>query len=237
MPLKRTAQEILDSANTELGLPLSQIGYLSNSQASKQALALMNGLVYDLARLHDWQFLMSVAHLVGDGVSDHFDLPPDYFRFVDQTMWNSSNMRRMYGPDLPQTWGWLKYGILGAGINYRYRVDNNKLEIYPVPAAGVTFDFYYINNKWVLNANQQYVQSITAASDTPVYDSRLVITGTKVRLWAQKGLDTTNLVEEFNFALDSEKGIAQGAAAISLVGGCTEPLISIYNLPESGYGE
>jgi hypothetical protein len=74
--------------------------------------------------------------------------------------------------------------------------------------------------------------SITAAGDIPQFDSRMLITGLKAKLWAQKGFDTTVLQKEFNYMLDSEKAMVQGAKVINLSGDSSYFLLGYGNVPD-----
>lgn len=79
--------------------------------------------------------------------------------------------------------------------------------------------------------------SVTAAGDIPQFDSRMLITGLKAKLWAQKGFDTTVLQKEFTYMLDSEKGMIQGARVINLSGDSSRYLLGWGNIPDgSTYG-
>lgn len=234
-----TAQAILDSANSGLGLPLSQIGFTSTDQTGRQILTMLNDVGSDLCRAHDWQFLLLTATFTGDGVKDTFDLPADYGRAVNQTLWASSDRKVAYGPTSPSMWGWLNYGIEGPSMlgNYRYRVVQNKIQVFPVPADGAVFTFYYICKNWVTGGEPPYTPAdeVKNGTDVPVFDKRLITAGCKLRLWGQKGFDTTELTAEFNFLLASEKGVSQGAPVLNLAGDRGHYYIDQFNVPEDSW--
>lgn len=240
MPNIVTAQEILDAANLELGLPVVKFGTSSSDQTGRQAAALMNSVGDDLCRVHDWQFLESTADWTGDGVTSEFDLPADYGRMVNQTLWASSSSEPVAGPRSPQAWGWAKYGLVGSvgTATYQYRIINNKLNVFPTPVAGEIFTFFYIVKNWVKSGPPSNLpkSSLTLGTDLPLFDRRLMVSALKARLWGQKGFDTTQVQAEFNLVLQSEKSITQGAAVINLTRSEPYAYISTENIPDGGWG-
>lgn len=228
MPILATAQEILTAAGDELGLTVGQIGALQTGNTGVQALALLNSLGDDLVKVYDWQFLMFTHRFQGDGVLTSFPMPADFGRTVNQTQWAENMKRPMQGPLTPQQWGWTQFGIVSVGVFYKYRILQNEFAVFPTPGNGEFFDFFYIGKNWVYDPlTSTYKDTITAGTDQPVFDRRLMISGLKMRLWEQKGFDSTKLAQEFQFALDAEKSEGQGAQAISLSG----PLDTFYLNP------
>jgi len=149
--------------------------------------------------------------------------------------------RPMQGPVSPQVWAWNKFGLVAAGVYFQYRILHNKYAVYPIPGVGQEFALYYISKNWVIDGsspdpqNPIYIDRVIRATDTPLYDRRVMISGLKVKMWAQKGFDTTTLQEEFNYLLASEKAQNQGAPVINLSGGRGHLLINWSNVPDGTY--
>lgn len=237
MAIQATAQQILDQAHHELGLPISGIGTSQESQTYTQMLALLNAVGLDLVGNHDWQFLQEVANFVGDGVAASFDLPPDFGRIVNQTLWNTNNRRLVAGTLNAQQWGWTQYGIVSTGIYYRYRIHKDKLEVFPIPGVGEEFSFYYISKNWVKDSLVlgTYKDAVEFGADTPVFDRNLMTAATKSRLWAIKGFDVTTLNAELMYILEGEKGQNQGAPCLSLTARGGLHLIDGLNVPDGSW--
>lgn len=214
-----TAQQIVDRACSELGLASSSLNIgLVNVQGT-QALSLLNSLGDDLVTGHDWQFLEGIVDLVGDGVTSEFDLPADYGRVVNQTLWSTNNKLPMEGPMSQQQWGWLNYGIVSVGVFYRYRILNNKLAVFPALRDGEHVKFYYIKKNWVIDRDTVNTKDqLVYADDVPIFDRNLMIKGLKVRLWNQKGFDTTTLTREYDEFYHAYLGQNQGAPVVKLSG-------------------
>lgn len=237
MPVRATAQEIIDAALSELGLPTATIGSAQEGQLQIQARALLNRLGDDAVKVHDWQFLLKTANFVGDGVNSTFPFPTaDFGRTVNQTEWALNNKRPMIGPLSPQQWGWTQYGIVSVGVYFRYRINNNELEIFPVPGALEQFALYYVSKNWVMDEFGVSKDKITSGSDVPMFDRGLMIAGLKLRLWAIKGFDTTQLAGEYNYRLQAEMGQDQGAAVLNLGSNDGFHYIDTANIPDGSWG-
>jgi len=233
-----TAQEIINAANNELGLPAVAFNSTTGDTLSVQSLALLNALGQELVRAHDWQFLEKTMNFIGDGVVDVWDLPSDFGRQVNQTQWSTKDQRPMMGPDSPQVWAWSQYGIVSVGVWFRYRIVGNQYTLFPVPGSGEEFALYYISKNWVQDPTlpNSFKPLVTKSSDVPLFDERLLIAGLKLKLWAQKGFETTVLQGEFNYMLNNFKAQTQGAPVIDLAGRSGQLFISWQNTPDTGFG-
>lgn len=235
MATRATVQFIIDSALAELGIQSGTVGAANQELNVTQSLALLQSLGRDAINVHDWQFLMETANFTGDGVTTLFDMPADFGRQVNQTQWALNNKRPMIGPLSPQQWGWTQYGIVSVGIYFRYRILSNQFTIFPVPGVDELFAFYYISKNWLYDVSNTPKDVITAGTDTIMFDDRLMISGLKLRLWAAKGFDTTQLSAEYNYALQAQMGQDQGAAIIHLSGGDGFHYIDASNVPDGSW--
>lgn len=217
----RPAIDIANQSLQELGLPTAQTIMSELGDATGfQIMGLMNGLGAQLVKANDWQFLEKTAEFTGDGVKNVFTMPSDFGRVVNQTMWASKNKRPVFGPLTAQAWSWVQYGIVSVGVYYRYRIIANELHVFPTPAAGEQFHFYYISKNWVFNDsdpdNIVWRDKIEQDSDVPVFDDTLMVAGSKFKIWAAKGMDSRALWEEFNYLLNADKAQTEGAPVINL---------------------
>lgn len=236
MATRATVQYIIDGALAELGIQSGTVGAANQGQNVTQALALLQSLGRDAINVHDWQFLMNTANYTGDGTTTSFTMPNDFSRIVNQTEWALNNKRPMIGPLSPQQWGWTQYGIVSVGVYFRYRILDNLFTIFPVPAINERFAFYYIQNNWLQSASGDLKAVITAGTDVVFFDDRLMIAGLKLRLWAARGFDTTQLATEYNYILQAQKGQDQGAPVIQLSGTDGFHYIDTSNVPDGSWG-
>jgi len=236
MATRATVQVIIDRALGELGIQSGTVGVTNQEQNVAQALALLQSLGQDAVAVHDWQFLMETANYTGDSSTTAFPMPSDFGRIVNQTEWALNNKRPMIGPLSPQQWGWTQYGIVSVGVYFRYRILDDNFTIFPVPGAGEEFAFFYIKKNWLLDETNTPKSSITAGSDVVLFDDRLMVSGLKLRIWAAKGFDTTQLASEYNFQLQAQKGQDQGAPVIQLSGTDGFHYIDTSNVPDGSWG-
>lgn len=232
-----SAGDIIESALQELGLGTVSLAAGAADSTGYQILGLLNSLGDELLRTYDWPLLLNTVNLVGDG-SDTFQLPADFGRQVNQTQWATQDKRPMQGPSSPQVWAWNQYGVVAIGTYYQYRFVANQMQVYPTPAAGTEFSFYYMPKNWVL-LNGDLAdprERVTTANDTVLFDRRLMVAGLKLKFWAAKGFDTTILQKEFDYMLSSEKSQTQGAPVLDLCGPYVAPLLGWGNVTDGGWG-
>lgn len=233
-----TVLQLVNKALQSLGLPqVLTIVSSQDDQTGFQMMGLLNELGTQMIRAHDWQALEKTQQYVGDGVTVAFPLPSDYGRMVNQTQWSSKNLGPMRGPVSPQGWSWIQFGIVSAGFVFRYRIIDNMFHVYPVPAQDEKINFYYIQKYWVTDSLGQPKDQVTEDTDTVDFDDYLMIAGIKFKLWSAKGLDATELGQEFQFMLSTEKAQTQGAPVISLDRGNQSFLIGFQNVTEGGWNQ
>ena len=231
-----SVKDIANRALQELGLPTAlTIMSEDGDPAGFQLMGLQNALGLQLTKIYDWQFLEKTVEFTGDGVTTEFDMPADYGRMVNQTQWSSKNKRPMYGPMSPQGWSWVQYGIVSVGVYYRYRIINDKFHVFPTPAAGEKFHFYYISKNWLVNNSSGtpvFRDKIESDDDFPLFDDERMVTGAKLKLWSAKVMDIRVLSDEFYYILEACKSETQGAPVIALDSRWEHLYISGQNVPD-----
>lgn len=237
MGVQASVLVIVNQALQELGLPSVPTAVSApDDQTGFQALGLVNMLGTQLVKTHDWQFLEQIATFTGDGVTNEFDLPADFGRIVNQTEWSSTNRRPMYGPMSPQGWSWVQFGIVSVGVYFRYRILRNKFAVFPTPGPGETFHLYYISRNWVWDpVTLMYKDKAEEDADEPVFDQFLMVCGTKFKLWNAKGMDATDLGNQFSYMVEAEKAQSGGAPVISLDSRWDYLYISGANVPDGSW--
>lgn len=232
-----SALKIVNRALQEIGLPqVATITSSADDQTGFQALGLLNALGAQLIKVHDWQFLEKTQTFIGDGVTTEFDMPLDYKRIVNQTQWSSKNKRPMYGPMTPQGWSWVQFGIVSVGVYYRYRILDNKFVVFPVPADQEELNFFYISKNWVWDPILLvYKSEVENDTDEPIFEDYLLTAGVKFKLWAAKGMESSELGREFEYMLATEKGQNQGAPVIQLDKRWDYLYISGQNVPDGSW--
>jgi hypothetical protein len=227
MPNYADANTIIGQAAQELGL--GAVTVTATDATGFQMLGLLNALCDEIYRVHDWENLERVMNFQGayvvpptipPSLETRFPLPTDFGRPINQTAWAVNNTRAMSGPVNAPVWSWLQYGVVSNTLLFQYRLLDGVYQLYPAPGVGEQFALYYISKNWNYDAYAEpdpvYNSRITKNTDVPQFDWRMLVAGLKVKLWAQKGFDTTTLTTEFQYLLQAEKGQLQGAPVINL---------------------
>jgi len=177
----------------------------------------------------------------GQASETAFDLPEDFYRFIDQTQWNNAMRFPAVGPVAPQ--GWMTYMVFPISANFTLTWQIRQRQIYflNAPAApGQDFRFMYLSRALVQDADDPtlYKNVANKNGDTFQLDGILMTLLTRVKWLEAKGFDSGPAVRDFLLAFDSRIGAEKGANILNMARGRQDyPYIGIGNLPEASlYG-
>lgn len=231
-----TALQVLSQVAGELGLPrpVTVVG-LSDVQ-SVQLLSLLNSAGNELQLYYPWeQFTSEFSVPTVDGQPD-YDLPADLAYFVDQTQWDRTNHWPLLGPKSPQEWAWLKGSLVAALPRQRYRIANNKLMIWPVPAGVTNITMEYVSKYWVSNSAAPLLSdTIIRDNDVLKYNQWLLVKFVKLKFCELKGLPTKAVLADFMRIFNSLTGKDTGGRILSLAPTFTSPLLGPGSVPEGSW--
>lgn len=165
-----------------------------------------------------------------------YPMPDDFGRMVDKTQYNKSNRWSIIGPKDAQEWQWLKASYVTTGPRMRFRMMGNKFVLWPMPSAILVLGFEYVSNAWVIAQNGTLKTKATNDSDTFRFPDRLIVLGTKLKLFEIKGFDTTAVLQDYIRELDKWKASESGADTLSLAPKYPNLLLTQNNIPDTGYG-
>ena len=105
-----------------------------------------------IAKAHDWNILTTRATITGDGTTTAFDLPDDYDRMILKTKLTGedSNLDLVKVEDLDQ-WDYFQ-NHPGTTVPGYWIVLGGQLQVFPAPATGVTYSYYYITKDRVTSS-------------------------------------------------------------------------------------
>ncbi len=128
----------------------------AQDDTTRQIHGLLNEGIVELSTRYQWQHLItttSFVHANGTGYLA-FDLAtlPDFHSMCSHTLWDSAAGLEVMGPLDEVEWASL-IATSVASANYQFRLKNNKIYIYGVPAvpASVPFTFSYLSQYGVYN--------------------------------------------------------------------------------------
>jgi len=164
--------------------------------------------------------------------------PGDYDRQIDRTHWDKTKHWEMLGPQTPQQWQFLKSGFISTGPRIRYRTSGGYFQIWPAISSAEYLGFEYISSFWV-NSTGSFApdkSAFTVDTDTCSFPDRLMVVGLKLKYFQTKGFDTSALVKEYQMQLDISKANDGGSQTLSMSPRLSQLLISVDQIPDSGYG-
>jgi hypothetical protein len=204
----------------------------------------------ELFTQYEWPELVKTAELQvlttdppnpGYGTEKSYDLPADFFRFIDQTQWNASMRFPAVGPVAPQ--GWMTYLVFPISANFTltWQVREGKIWFLNPPASpGQTFRYMYLSNATVRDADDLNLYKNVASKngDTFLLDGLLITLLTRMKWLEAKGFDSSAAARDFATAWDGRVGAKKGANILNMAGQRHGyPYIGIGNLPEASlYG-
>lgn len=243
--MARTLIEIVTAAIDEIGhheVPTTIIGN-SNSTAKKSR-AIMQTAGEVIARAHPWQVLQkehTYTMVAGqEGYDPPSDIRADWARLAG-TSWDRANEWPMYEPLTPRQWHALKSGVVQTAVHRWGRIRGDQMLIWPAPTVtedGHTLVYEYISRNWI-SSGGAFVDRWATDADTPVIDDFLLHLEFKWRFLASSRLPHQSEYEDAAAQIDIAKARDGGAPRVNLAlsrDNHETPLISLENVPETGFG-
>jgi len=233
-----TAQAVLNQVSGELGLPRpSSITGLTDVQ-SLQLLSLLNAAGNELLLYYPWDtFAKEWAFTTSFATAD-YALPEDYAYFIDQTQWDRSNRWPLLGPKSAQEWSWLKGALVAQLPRMRYRIQDNKFKLWPVPQGTTTYKLAmeYITKYWVTNtAEPVLADMITRDNDVLLYDPWMLVKFVKFKFYELKGFNTAGVNADFLRVFNALTGKDVGAKILSLAPKITNQYLGPWSVPDGSW--
>lgn len=207
-----TIQTAVNSASLRVVGTVPAAVFSSTDQVIIEMLDLARDVAEDIARAYDWRDLTKIAVFTGDGSTTSFPKPADYDRMVQ-------------GEDIvdPPSWFWGYQPVVSVSEwlkRERYAwispggwiLLGGAFQFYPAPTG--TAEFPYITKNWVLSANGTPKPAFTEDSDTFVLDESLLTLGLIWRYRAQKGLDYSEDMANYNSSLSQLMAKDKGSRVI-----------------------
>jgi hypothetical protein len=175
------------------------------------------------------------------GQSD-YELPADFQRVIDATLWDRSRFWSMRGPQSPQQWQLYKSSVIGrASIQRRFRfrqIDGAQMfSIDPVPTDnGSALVFEYVSNGWCFSESGTRQTSWQADTDTFALDTFLFKLGMTWRMMRRLGFSYQEERDEYDREVMKAMAKDGGQAILDLTPNDHLTLIGPWNLPETGFG-
>lgn len=238
-----TALSLIQDACGELGLaqPSGSL-YSSTDPLVQQLASLANREGKDLARRKNWAALTRQASFttVAQELQTSF-IPSDLDRFVTDSMWNTSTVRKVFGPMTPQEYERYQAYPIFTSVNPAAIIFNNgsgqQFYLQPAPAAGQTIQYFYVMTTWAQATGGGALKAaFSADTDVALIPETLITLGIKWRYKMAKGFDYSQdkqIYEQQVEQFASRDG--GGAPVLNLNYGLGRFTYRPYNVPEGSW--
>lgn len=164
---------------------------------------LVNEVAADVAKYQDWQALVRVGTVTGDGSTTSFALPADYDRMLQNTAVQDLS-----------TWFWgfgffndINQFLLSEAMGFTpfpggWIIYGDRLRFSPAPGTAQIASFPYITKNYATAASTVPKAQFDADSDVSLLPERLLTLGLVWRWRENKKLDASGDQEAFIKALD-----------------------------------
>lgn len=182
---------IIQTACRRIGILAPNAAVTSTDQQIIQIVAICEEEGQELAARYSWQALQTEATfttLAAELQGAVSTIAPGLGYILNDTIYNRTLQRPVYGPSSPQKWQADKASQL-TGPWSSFRVKGDALYFYPAPEAGDSCYFEYASRNWVSTSAGSASDTWTNDADTPLLDDQLLTLGTIWRWKQAKGLD------------------------------------------------
>ena len=225
-----TCLQIIQTVCKRIGIPTPTVAIGSNDQQIIQLLSICEEEGQEQATRYPWESLQqeatftTVAAQVQTTVAA---ITTGFDYIVNDTIWNRTLRRPVYGPKSMQDWQQQKAMQINGPFN-SFRIKNDVINFYPAPASGQSCYFEYMTQNWV-NTSTVTSSFWTSDSDTPSIDDQLVVLGTIWRWKAVKGLDYSEDFAKYERRITDAMARDGGKPTLSMSGGKYEiqPVIMV----------
>jgi hypothetical protein len=176
---------------------------------------MVNEVAVDIANYTDWQALIRLATITGDGSTTEYDLPEDFDRFpVTAAMQDANNWAWGYGHFLDLDAFLLAEASSFNGVPGGWIIYEGKLRFSPAPTASAQARFPYITKYLARRDSTAPRERFEADTDTFLLPERLLTLGLVWRWRENKKLDASGDQEAFIKALDEYAAKQRGPVVI-----------------------
>lgn len=187
-----TCLSIINAALGRLGLNTTTDVLGSVDQTVTTMLALCNEEGQELSARYDWTALQTEATfttLAAELQGTMATIAPGLNFIINDTIWNRTLRRPVFGPRTPPEWQQQKAMSLNGPWS-NFRIKTASLYMYPAPSAGQSCYFEYLTRYWCTDATGVTGSDVWAVNtDLPKLDWELMVLGLVWRFKKLNGFD------------------------------------------------
>ena len=179
---------IVQSACRRIGQPVPNVVATATDATVSQLFEMANEEGVELSKAGDWRVLRQEKVFLTLAQENQTNMiPTDLGYWIDETFWNRSSRRPIYGPISSQQWqAWKAFDTFPVMDVFYFRGQD--ILVQPVPPAGETYAFEYSSSLWCQSAGAVGQSEWMADTDTGILDERLMKLGLLWRFKQARGL-------------------------------------------------
>lgn len=211
-----TALSIIQNAARRLVISVPSAVFSSVDDEVIQMRELMNQEGKELAR-KPWTDLLreqtftTVAQAVQTSA-----VPSDFGFYVNDTMFDRTENRKLVGPLNSFEWQREKAGPVFTSVYHAFRFRGGDLLVTPDPTAGNTVAYEYVTSQWAETSGGSGLSSMTADTDVARINEELITLGVMWRFKQAKGLDYAEEFRTYQMELDKYFGQDGGSPVLTM---------------------
>lgn len=233
---------VCQDALKEIGgfeVPTSIVGNVN--ETAVRVFAIANRSLKETAKRLNWPDLIVRATLTTAASTEEYALPSDFKSFINETMWDDTNDRRVLGPLSAEEWEFLQNSdAADSSIESYFRIfkstsDNNRaVYLYPTPDSVRTVRYEY-RSSGLTETSGGTLQSDKYVADTDValIDEDIILLGIKWRFLKSHGLPYAEEFRDYEMAIEDGANAA-GQKVIDMAATEINDFRTV--IPENGYG-
>lgn len=186
--------DVVQAVGPKVGLGKPAVAAASIDSNVLQIVAFANEAGQELGARYPWQELTKEATFTTVATESQGTLlaktGPDFGWVLNETMWDRTTRRPVFGPKVSAEWQQLKAQFMN-GPWTQYRIRGNQVLFIPVPAVGDAIFFEWVSKYWVAVTGTPTIgaqPSYLLDTDVSLLDERLITLDTLWRYKQAKGL-------------------------------------------------
>ena len=233
---------IVQNTLREIGgfeVPTSVVG--NTNETAVLSLALVNRSLKETAKRTRWPNQTVRGSITTQASTDEYALPSDFKAILNDSMWDDTNNRKVFGPISVTEWEYFKNTDITEQSLTRYmRIfksasgNNRVFYLYPTPDSVATINYEYLSNALAQSSGGTAQEVFLADTDTGLLDEDTVALGFKWRILKSRGLPYAEEFRDYESAV--EDSINDTGAGIISLGGPNPSSAFLFVTPEGSWG-
>lgn len=203
---------------------LAQSGFLekgsffnSADPDDKQMVAISNRVAYEIMNFYPWPELRSSFTVNMHAGQPRYQLPSDYQSLIPNSAWETDGSRMVEFPVPDRRWFMYKFTTFSDGGTIRVRKYGDALEVHD-PEDGESFEFEYIKNSTMVDAQGAPKTAFTKDDDEFILDDQLLVLGIQAH-WQQSKRMPSYQEHMANYRAKTNEAIGRAAGSRTIGGG------------------